>query len=67
MFLPDPLTPEAIEQVRRSIVMLTPGQPGLDREAALTLIAELQRHQGADRRLSELVESLRALLGAAEG
>ncbi len=47
--------------------MLTPGQPGLDHEAALTLIAELQRHQGVDRRLSELVESLRALLGAAEG
>lgn len=61
------LTPEALEQARRSIVLLTPGQPsGLDREAAIAVLAELQRLQGADRRLSTLVKSLRALLGVAE-
>ncbi len=67
VLLPDPLTPEALEQARRSIVLLTPGQPsGLDREAAIAVLAELQRLQGADRRLSALVKSLRTLLGVAE-
>ena len=48
--------------------MLTPRQPsGLDREAALELYEELQRLQGADRRLRELVEALRALRAAADG
>jgi hypothetical protein len=62
----DPLRPEAIEQLRRSLVMLTPRQPsGLNREAALALLEELQRLQGADRRLEELVAALTALLAAA--
>ena len=61
----DSLKPEAIEQLRRSLVMLTPRQPsGLDREAALALLEELQRLQGADRRLEGLVAALRALLAA---
>lgn len=64
----EPLTPESIEQLRRSVAMLTPRQPsGLNREAALRLYEELQRLQGADRRLRELVEALRALLAAADG
>jgi phytoene/squalene synthetase len=61
--LPDPLTPETLEQFRRSLAMLGQGQPsGLDREAAMQLIEELQRHEGADRRLGEMVEALRDLL-----
>ena len=68
MRLPDPLTPEALEQVRRSIAMLRPGESsGLDREAALELIEELQRIESADRRLGELVDALRGLLAAADG
>jgi len=65
--LPD-LTPEGLEQFRRAVAMLAPRYPAaLDREAALTLMAELQRLQGADRRLERLVEALRGLLDAAEG
>jgi hypothetical protein len=64
--LPDPLTPETLEQFRRSLAMLGQGQPsGLDREAALRLIEELQEHEGADRRLGELVHALRALVARA--
>jgi hypothetical protein len=48
--------------------MLTPRHPSaLDREAALALMAELQRLQQADRRLALLVSQLRGLLDAAEG
>ena len=65
--LPDPLTPEALEQVRRSVTMLARGQPsGLDREAALALLEELQRREHAGRRRAELVAALRTLLAAAE-
>jgi hypothetical protein len=63
----EPMTPARLEQWRRSIAMLTPRQPaGLDREAAMALMEELQRLQGADRRLAELVQAIRALLAAAE-
>lgn len=65
--LPDPLTPSAVEQARRSIVMLTRGAPsGLDRESAVKLLDEVQRLQARDRRFTEMVDALRALLAAAE-
>jgi hypothetical protein len=40
-----------IERLRRSIVMLSPGAPALDREEALTVMAELQEAQTALREL----------------
>jgi hypothetical protein len=42
---PVDLTLEGVERLRRSIAMLTRGQPALDREAAMTVLAELQRLQ----------------------
>jgi len=64
--LPDPLTPEALEQFRRSIVLLAPRQSsGLDREAAMGLLEELQRLQSNDRRVSKLLEQVMALLETA--
>ena len=48
-----------IENLRRSIAMLTPGaRDALDRERALTLLEELQDVQ---RRLDHLKERLREL------
>src|SRR5262249_15751065 len=35
------ITPEEVENRRRSIAMLTPGSPALNREEALTILAEL--------------------------
>ncbi len=65
--LPEPLTPESLERLRRSVVMLTPRYAAaLDREAALAVLEELQRLQHADRRLGELVKAIRGLLAAAE-
>lgn len=65
--LPEPLTPETIEQFRRSVTMLAPRHPAaLDREAALELLEEMLRLQAADRRLTELVDALRGLLAAAD-
>lgn len=34
-------TPEDVEQLRRSIAMLSPGAPALDREAAMRVLARL--------------------------
>jgi hypothetical protein len=48
-----------LEVLRRSLAMLTPRQPALDREEALELLAELEE---VDRRLRELRAGLRALL-----
>lgn len=60
------LSPEDLERIRRSIVLLAPRQPaGLDREAAVTMLAELQRLQGKDRRVQRLLEQVAALLDAA--
>jgi len=65
--LPEPLTPETLEQLRRAVAMLTPRHPAaLNREDALALMEKLQSLHGADRRLSELVEALRGLLRAAD-
>jgi hypothetical protein len=59
----DDLDPHALEQLRRSLVMLRHDQPaGLTQERALRLIHELQRLQRTDRRYAELVAQLRALL-----
>ena len=50
------LNPEDLERIRRSIVCLAPRQPaGLDREAAVALLGELQRLQGKDRRVQRLL------------
>lgn len=60
------LTPEELERIRRSIVLLAPRQPaGLDREAATELLGELQRLQGKDRRVQLLLGQVAALLEAA--
>jgi hypothetical protein len=59
----DDLQPHNLEQLRRSIVMLRPGQKaGLDRDQAVRILEELQRLQRTDRRYRETVEQLRAIL-----
>jgi hypothetical protein len=60
----DPLTSSELENLRRSIAMIKPGQPAtaLGREQALKFLAELQRLEQRDRRVSELVAQLRAVL-----
>lgn len=67
----DLLDPHVLENFRRSIVMLPPGRrDGLDRDKALTVIAELQclqRLQRQGRRYHELVDQLQALLAALDG
>ncbi len=58
-------TLEDLERQRRSLAMLTPGQPaGLSREDAVELLAEL--HQ-ARRRLDQLEDGLRRLLEGEQG
>lgn len=60
------LNPEDLERIRRSIVCLAPRQPaGLDREAAVALLGELQRLQGKDRRVQHLLDQVASLLAAA--
>ena len=57
---------EDLERIRRSIVLLAPRQPaGLDREAAIAVLDELQRLQSKDRRVQELLNQVSALLQAA--
>jgi hypothetical protein len=63
----DLFEPHNLERMRRSIAMLGPGRPdGLDRDKALSLIAELQRLQHRDQRYRDLVIQLRSLLDQAE-
>ncbi|HEV2758791.1 MAG TPA: hypothetical protein VGV86_04415 [Acidimicrobiales bacterium] len=60
------LKSEDLERIRRSIVLLAPRQPaGLDREAAVAVLDELQRLQSKDRRVQELLDQVSALLQAA--
>jgi hypothetical protein len=60
----DDLEPHELENLRRSIVMLRPGQAAsLDRDRAVRLLDELQRLQASDRRYRQLVARLRVLLG----
>ena len=55
---------EQWEILRRSVAMLTPGQPcQLDRETAMELLEELVERSGRDRQLRRLVDELRAVLG----
>jgi hypothetical protein len=52
--------PYELERLRRSIVMLQPGQPaGLKREEAMRLLAETQRLQ---RQLADVMGKLRAIV-----
>ena len=51
--------PQDLEQLRRSIAMLSPGTMALPREDALALFAEVQHLQGS---LDRLADGLRALL-----
>ncbi len=54
-----------LERIRRSVVLLAPGHPaGLDREAAIKVLEELQRLQGRDRRIKELLDEVVAMLEA---
>jgi hypothetical protein len=56
-------TPEDLERTRRSVVMLAPRHPGgLDREAAIEVLEELQRLQSRDRRVQELLDQVATLL-----
>lgn len=48
-----------IEQLRRSIAMLPPGQQALDRETTLTL---LRRLQSVNQRVNRLESGLQSLL-----
>jgi hypothetical protein len=55
------LNPYELERLRRSIVMLQPGQPaGLDREDAMRLLAETQRLQ---HQLADIMARLREIGG----
>jgi hypothetical protein len=57
---------EDAERIRRSIALLAPGHPSaLDREAAMALLAELQRLQGKDRRIQQLLDEVLHLLETA--
>jgi hypothetical protein len=60
-----PRTPEEWEIIRRSTVMLSPGQNApLDRETALALLEELGRLSAKDREVRELLARLQAVLDA---
>ncbi len=63
---PHSFNPEDLERIRRSIALLAPRQPsGLDREAAMALLEELQRLQSNDRRVIRLLDQVAALVKAA--
>lgn len=58
--MPDTLDPHELERLRRSIVMLQPGQPaGLKREEAMRLLAETQRLQ---YQLADVMAKLRMIV-----
>jgi hypothetical protein len=59
-----PLQPHELENLRRSIAMLGPGDPALSRERALELLTWLQR---TEQELSDLRNGLEALLRAGQG
>jgi hypothetical protein len=52
-----------LDRLARSLAMLSPGAPALDREQAMRLVAELEQ---AERRLAELIDELRRLADQAE-
>ena len=54
---------EETEQLRRSVAMLAPHHPAaVGRELALDILAELQRLQRRERRLSETIQAARKVL-----
>ena len=53
-----------IEQLRRSVAMLRPGEHALDRETTLQLLGRLQT---VSRRVTRLEGGLRSLLDETEG
>lgn len=52
-----------LEQLRRSVAMLSPGHPAMSREDALGLLSELS---GLQRDLQQVTEGLRTLLADLE-
>ena len=63
--LDNPLDPSAVENLRRSIVMLQKGQRApIDREHALALLRRLQDLEGEHQ---EVIAELRKLLARLEG
>jgi hypothetical protein len=57
------LKPEDLERIRRSVVLLAPRHPaGLDREAAIAILEELQRLQSWDRQVTELLDRVSAMI-----
>jgi hypothetical protein len=62
----DPINPYAIESLRRSVAMLTPGEDArIERDRALNLLEELQRLQEQHRTVAaELRTMLQRLEGA---
>ncbi len=58
---------EDLERLRRSVVLLAPRHPGgLDREAAIAVLEELQRLQTRDQRVTELLDRVQALIAGDE-
>ena len=53
-----------LETLRRSLAMLRPGAPALDREEAMSLVRELQE---LERQLRTLRVGLQRLLGESDG
>ncbi len=61
----NPTDPHVVENLRRSITMLAPGQPAsIERDRALVLLEELQRLQQEQR---VVATQLRALVARIEG
>jgi hypothetical protein len=52
-----------LESLRRSLAMLRPGAPALDREEAMRLVRELQDLEGQLRRLRQGLQELLAETG----
>lgn len=64
----DPLEPHVVEHLRRSITMLSPGQPAtIDRDRVLVLIEELQRLRQTLRTAAADLRGLAGQLEAAPG
>jgi hypothetical protein len=68
--LDDPLNPHAVENLRRSIAMLPPGQEAhIDRDRALNLLEELKRlqaqHIAVASELRGILDHLEGALGPA--